>query len=339
MTINTRYANRAIQDYVDQVEEGDDNLPPDSTIRYVSGLLDDSFHRAYKSTIEKMDGDPLITHGVKHLRTKRTCGGFKLKNASLVDLTPFEQMHVVSKYIDQTPNMSRQPRTYAFKVGDEVVPVWIRHPQKGSASLWTTLLGSTRGRLKAPPYEDLAKTDPVGTDHEVFIDPLTCLEMHRNPTKIGALAIKSASYDAGEIDHGWRFQNYNEKGNPYCSASAELKKQNTAATRKMVAQAAGYNFCELLTQSNSEELGTNLLPEMNYEDYASEGYKDDIHPFVSAKSIIKTFPAALKGDTSDLDQLTERVFASRLGFSQIDPIQKHVEEALFSENVDLGCIF
>ncbi len=330
MSSVTRFSSRIVQNYVDQVKEENYEVPNDQTLRAISTTIDASFQRSYDKVTEMMASSSLITKGVSHLSSNRTCGGFKPENASLKNLTAFEQMYTVAEYIDQHPQMSRQPRTYAFYSGeDEVVPIWVKHPSKGKASLWTTLLGTTKGRLKAPSYEDLTLTDPENTPAWIFINSLTALEMHRNPSRIGALAIKAASYERGRIDHTWRFQNYAEDGKAYLTASAELKKQKTKKTREMVAQASGYNLCGLLSLDGTADNTRNLLPVLNFEDFAQEGYHDDSHPCVTPKSIIKALPKTLKGDTDQLDELTSRVFATQLGRSKIPKVRRHVARTLF----------
>ena len=97
----------------------------------------------------------------------------------------------------------------------------------------------------------------------------------------------------------------------------------------MVAQAAGYNLCELLQQDGVRDRDLNLAPELKFEDYAPDGYNDDAYPVATAKSIVETLPKALKGDTRDLDELTDRIFATRLGVSKIPIVQEHVLDSLF----------
>lgn len=333
MTIGTRLSTRAIQEYVEQIGEGNYEIPPDPTLRALSTVVDDSFFRSYQQATQLMSQDPLIDRAVVHLYSKRTCGGFKPVNASLQTLTPFEQFYSVARFLEEHPNISSKPRTYTFENFTSIVPVWIKSPSKGSPSLWTTMLGTTSGRLKAPKYEQMAVEDPFQQqDQRGFIDPLTCLEIHRNPMHIGALAIKSSAYEARRIDHAWRYQNYNDTGEAYCTASAELKKQKSSSTRRIVAQAAGYNLSELLFGDEAKDDEYSLLPELNFEDFADEGYQDDSHPSVTPKKLIQALPAALRGDTDSLDELTRKILAVRLGKSRIPSVNEHVIKILFPED-------
>ncbi|MCH9634766.1 MAG: hypothetical protein S4CHLAM7_15280 [Chlamydiae bacterium] len=331
MPVITRQSARIVEEYVDRVVDEDNcELPDDAAFRAMSSILDSSFQRHFQSAVDQISDTPLVNQSIIHILNKRTCGGFKQKNKSLKNLTPFEQMFSVAEFINKHPNINKKPRTYTFGNGDELVPIWIKTPKGGKATLWTTMIGSNRGALKAPPYEELAENDPYNDPYQRgLIDPLTCLEMHRNPSHIGALAIKSTAFEADRIDHTWRYQNYAENGDTYLSASAELKKQKTPKTRKHVEQAAGYNLAELLTIGEQDDYEYNLLAELNYEEYVPEGYADDLHPFVSAKDIVKTFREALHDNTDPLDKLTAQIFATRLGHSQIPSMQQHVESTLF----------
>ena len=325
----TRNLGQSILDYSERLKEKDPTIPEDSTLRAMSTILDQSFERSYNEVVEMMRTSPLIERGVADLHKKRTCGGFKFQNRSLPDLTPFEQMLCVSEYISQHPDKTRKTRTYAFALGEKVVPVWLKHPQNGEASLWTTLLGTTQGALKAPKYTEM--TEYGFSPPDIFLDPLTTLEMHRNPSHIGALAMKSAAFDAGQIDNTHRYQGNTSTNEAYKTASAELRKQKSPFTRKMVAQAAGFNLALINETNILQEDENNLLPELKFEDLTGEGYNDDAHPFASSLNVVKTFEDALRGNLAPLDNQTRKFFAARLGNSQIPEVNAYVVETLFGE--------
>lgn len=335
----TRSATQAAQlvsTYSQRVSNGEDfeiSSTNDATFRAISTILDASFRRAYDEAIEPMSESKLLQEAVSYMKSHRTCGGFRTNKASLSSLTSFEQMFSVSRFLSQNPGLRKQYRTYAFRFSDDqVVPIQIKKPKNGEASLWTTIIGANNGSLKALAYEDMAKEDPSNiAEHEIFINPLTCLEMHRNPDRIGALALKSEAFDSEFIDHEWRYQNYTVNQKPFRSASAELKKQKSNITQNMVAQSAGYNLAALIAEDSQDDTRTNILREFNFEDFADDGYRDDAHPSVTAHDIVATFPQALKGNTGPLDDLTRALFVARLDRSNISAVNEMVIKLFFPE--------
>ncbi len=335
----TRAAAQLISNYsliVSKDENFEISSKNDATFRAISTMLDASFERAYREVTGLLSGDKLIEKAVAYMRNNRTCGGFRVENASLSSLTSFEQMFSVSEFLTQNPNLRKSTRTYAFHFSDDqVVPIWIKKPRNGEASLWTTLVGATTGPLKAPTYEEMTNDDPSNIPgYEIFINPLTCLEIHRNPQRIGALALKSEAFDSRSIDHTWRYQNYDANGLAYLSASAELKGQKSKATRDLVAQSAGFNLAEFIAYDIEHDVDTNILARYNYEDFTFEGYHDDQYPIVTAKDIVATFPLALKGITGPLDNLTKTVLVARLDQSNIRAVNNLVTQTFFPHDKD-----
>jgi hypothetical protein len=300
--------------------------------RGISSLVDQSAQRAYEKFQEELESTKTFKKGVRALRdAPRTCGGFKEEKAILENLTPYEQTAALAQWIGEDGSSMQKSRTIALYNEKGVVPVWIKPPKNSHASLMTTILGHTTGTLKAPCYEDMAEEYLRGTLQERFIEPLNGLEMHRQPGCIGSLILKSSAFDANLIDEGYRYKVWDVKGVSLAKeASVELKGQNTSKVIKVKQQSAGFNIGRMV--ANNQYRRNNLLPELYYEDFSDEGYADDEHPFFNVKSIVKTLPKALRGDSEDLDALIEKLFAVRVQGSSIRSMRAKTRDVFFPEN-------
>jgi len=79
----------------------------------------------------------------------------------------------------------------------------------------------------------------------------------------------------------------------------------------------------------SQYRNRNLLPVCNYEDYHDEGYDDDQTPYVTPKGIFSALSNSLQTGSSDLDEVLEKLFATRLQLSSNPAIEGFSASALF----------
>ena len=327
----TRATYADIQAYASRAERkdlADDEMPSETLLKGMSRVLDtvceehpQNVEAPLHESIEMRRAVLTLTNG------PRTCGGFKPENAILGHLTPFEQMSAFGTWMERTGPTIRKQHTFAFLApGDKVVPIWVKKPKNGQSSLFTTMIGTTRGRLKAPAYPTWAASDPKETGQSHFIDPLFCLETQRQPSFLGSSLLKANPYDAGTLTSDWRYKTTNADGSLAAEGSVEHKKQHTSKVEEIKQRSAGFNLCKMLTTIPEG----NLLPQSNYEDYFEEGYDDDAVPFVSATKLCSSISKYIDGETQDLASLTGKLFATRLSSrSEIPVVQEYTREALF----------
>lgn len=336
----TRQGARYVVSYVKQVtKDGDYTLPSDSTLRDMSTLLDGSMKRAYTYFAGTVDASTEMRREVRDFaREPRTCGGFKLDTAIMGDRTPFEQAEVVKTWVRARGAKVTKPHTYTFEApGDKFVPVWVKKPRGGDVSLMTVMFGNTRGTLKAPDYKEWAQLDPNGTAQGVFINPLNCLEIVRQPQYASALVTKACHYEKrGGMGFDKRYEVYDDAAAKIFSrrASVELPKQSSKKTGRTKAQAAGYVYAELMQGRRTRN--RNIMAPQNWEelfpdDGIFEGYEDDSHPMVTPIQMLKTLPAALRGNTDPMDKLSRQLFATRLTGSTIDEVNLGIAGELFPD--------
>ena len=327
----TRGDKSILEDYVKEVEAQNYTMPCDKVLGVMSRLMDESMRRAFEEVNRELKETRQIKEAVIVLKnTPRTCKKFSPEKAILDNLTPYEQSTAIATWLEEQGPSMQEPHTLTLYSGDEIVPLWVKTPKNAPTSLTTIMIGTTRGKLKAPSYEDWANENPKGTIKEAFIEPLNGLEIQRQPNYIAALALKASAYDAGTLEHDWRYKVKNTQTNELApEASVELKGQTTSRVKKIKEKAAGYNLASILKKDSKRNV--NLLPELNYEDYTDEDYNDDNIPFISSKSIVKTFPQALKNNTEELDSLMKQLFVTRLGKSGIPQVKDHVVRTLFDE--------
>ncbi|MEI6243023.1 MAG: hypothetical protein WCP39_06435 [Chlamydiota bacterium] len=327
----TRANNAVVDEYVKQIAEKDFSIPPDETLRQISRLIDSSAKKAYDNFECIFKKTTEFERDLRTLKAQpRTCGKFSEEKAILTNRTSFEQMAIISEWVREEGSQMTKNHTFAFGNSEgDVVPVWIKKPRNGNPSLMTILLGSTRGNLKAPLYSKWAKEDPLKNAYqEVFVDPLNSLEMERRPGCMGSILLKSNPYQKGTLSNEWRYKV--KEGKEFAKeASVELPKQKSKKTGLAREQSAGYNLTKMISQENLRK--GNLLPDLKYEDYCDEGYEDEALSYVSPMKIVKTFPQALKGDETALDEIMAKLFATRLGISEIPSLKEPTTNRIFGK--------
>jgi hypothetical protein len=328
----TRRDATLVQEYADCVKRKVYERPADEqTLIAVSKLLDESAKKAYQEAQKTLEKTREFKQAISVIKEQpRTCGGFKEENAILDTLTAYEQSAAVVSWVKEKSSSIKKPHTITLYSEEGPVPVWVKKPKNAFVSPMTVILGTPRGALKAPSYENWAEEDPKTSQAKLFVEPLNALEMHRQPDCLGALTLKASSYDAGVLKHDWRYKIWNSKQSQRAKeASVELKQQQTTPVKQIKAQSAGYNLA-LMIENNSIRK-KNLLPEVHFEDYSDEGYNDYGAAFLSPENIVKTLPAAIKGNTDDLDSAMQKLFSLRIGQSSISPVKDLVINHLFTE--------
>lgn len=321
------YTQRVAQDDIDDSEA----LPSTPLLRGMSLILDTVCEEQHQNidapldkAIEMRRAVEILTYG------PRTCGGFKSEKGILGNLTPYEQMAALNTWMDRRGSEIRKPHTFAFLApgGDQVVPIWVKKPKNSSATLFTTIIGSSRGKLKAPAYPTWATNDPKETDISHFVDPLLYLEAHRQPSYLASSFLRASSYDAGVISSDWRYKTANPDGTLAIEGSVEHKKQHTRKIEEIKQQSAGFNLCKMI-QTNAEE---NLLPQANYEAYFEEGYDDDATPTVTPLEVCAAVSEYISDKPGPLNEIAAKLFATRLSSgSEIPIVQEFTRKALFKD--------
>jgi hypothetical protein len=324
---------QAVQAYVDAVfREENYTIPEDPALRGMSVLLDLSAKRAFEASQEVIGTADTIVRAVEKLKkAPRTVGKMTPGKTILNECTPYEQMAAVALWLNEKgPTMTKRHTVALGGEDDAIIPLYVNKPKNGSVSLMTTVVGHTRGRLKAPRYTELAETDPRGSAVEEFIEPLNGLEIQRQPNCIASLLLKSNGYDCDCVPNDWRYKVFDSDKIFAKEASVELPRQSSNKTTKVKEQSAGYNVAKMINLDPLRE--NNILPEHHYEDYHEEGYDDDATPEVTPLDILKGLRAIVKKkDSSMLDEQMARLFATRMGISESATIKQHVATILFEE--------
>ena len=227
MAMITRLQQASVVDYMARVNQQDFTPPDDATNRVISRVIDQSAQKVFNEKQTVLLNSPEHRAALAKLNASpRTCGAFRTNNAILEGYTAFEQMTALGELVDTKPNGIKKIHTFSFHSGDHyALPVTIKVARGAvKASKMTVVLGATCGALKAPCYSDWAKDDPLFDNRQiVFMDPLLALEMVRQPHCLASSMLKTATYYQGAIDHTWRYEVTNAKGDLSNKASVELK--------------------------------------------------------------------------------------------------------------------
>lgn len=333
MATITRKSARETQEYCDRVFDDKDykTSPTDGALRTLSTLLDGSICRSYDQVVSIWNINKSHAKGLKTLcKAPSSCGEFA-KNPLLPGYTPFEQMQVVKEYVEKKGPNFKKAQTFSLAQGNEYVPVQIKVPRnsKNGATSWTTIIGTNRGKLKAPSYAEFVGNDPTGTLKGCLISPLDHLEIVRQPERAASVVMKADLF-THRMPHDRRYRFENDDGSFYGGASVELPKQHSKTTREHKLSSAGFNLADFISDSNYRS--KNMLPKtLLYEDYYDDGYDDDAIPVATPKRILRSIPKALKGDTDPLDEEMSRLFANQLGISNTKSMKIHTRRKLFND--------
>jgi hypothetical protein len=325
----TRIRAEALQNYYDQiVVQKEFALPEREKRRLISSVLDGSVRRVYDAFQEQLAGHKPILKAIKTLRKgEAACGGFKEKNGILQGLTPYEQMTAVHGWVETTEIKKLHTRAL-LDTESRVIPIQVKPMGSAGATPMTTMIGSSRGVLHAPGYQEWANEDPQFGEQSHFIEPLNVLEIHRQPGCIAALCEKAAAYDGEVIDHAWRYKVY-KNGDFANRASVELPKQKNKKTMEVKTQAAACNLAMMIRNPTLRK--KNILPERYGQDYSDEDGMDCFAK-TTPMQILKTFPEAAKGNTDPMDREMGKLLGVRVGLSNDPVVRKWTADLLFPIN-------
>ncbi|NGX26257.1 MAG: hypothetical protein K940chlam6_00172 [Chlamydiae bacterium] len=295
---------------------------------YLSYLIDRATQKVYNEAIQLMQGTPEHRENYKTLRdAPKNCGGFKERTAILEDSSAFEQMVALDHLIDtKAGNWPKGRRTYCFKQGDDLIPIYVNSTSKMRASTMSTVLGTgSKGRFKVPTYSALANSKEQATS-SIFIKPLEGLEIVRQPHFSGATLLKGNAFEADTIDQSHRYQIVDQSGNVSSLACVELKDQNKPRQVPTKERSAGCNILSMKKTSPSKPLAKSL----RYEDFSEEGYKDDTKP-IKVKDCWRVLEGAIrpKGE-EELENLMRQLFVSRVGPFTSPVVKTFYEEKFFN---------
>ncbi len=299
---------------------------------YLSYLIDRATQKVYNEAILQIQKSPEHKENYKTLRdAPKNCGGFKDRTAILENASAFEQMVALDHLIaTKAGNWQKGRRTYCFKQGDDLIPIYVNSTRVMKASTMSTRLGTgSSGRFKVPTYSDLANSNDQATS-SIFIKPLEGLEIVRQPHFSGATLLKGNAFESDTIDQNHRYQIVDQAGNVSSLACVELKDQNKPRQAPTKERSAGCNILSMKKTSPSKTLAKSL----RYEDWSEEGYKDDTKQ-IKVKDCWRILEGAIrpKGE-EDLEDLMRQLFVSKVGPFTSPVVKTFYEEKLFKETLN-----
>ncbi|MCX6994716.1 MAG: hypothetical protein NTY13_02655 [Chlamydiae bacterium] len=112
MDINNSRAN--LPSYLDSIKEGTYTPPNTEALLAISSLIDLSAERVFYQVNTTLKNAPEIKASrIILTNAPRTCGGFKQNNSLFSDLTSFEQMHVITNWVNDygptNPTLGKTP--------------------------------------------------------------------------------------------------------------------------------------------------------------------------------------------------------------------------------------
>lgn len=280
----------------------------------ISQALDASMLRVYNESVKLIQGtDEHVASYSTLAGAPKNCKRFNKQKAILEKATPFEQMVALDQWIDdKEPSWTKGRRTICFRIEDDIVPIYIAKTSKTHATTMTTMLGTgSRGKMKAPRYEDLA-SDQALVHSSIFIKPLECLELVRQPHFSAATIIKGNAWGRDVIDHTRRYEitdvhDICKTSQFACVELVGQKKKNNSPTKEASAAA---NLISLVKKHPNRPINRVL----HYEDLAAEGYKDDAELSITPKAVWLACEKSVKsGNASDLDEIMRQLFVTELG--------------------------
>jgi hypothetical protein len=331
----TRAGMRAVNEYVERVVQEEDRTRPDKeTQRTMAVVLDESAERVANAAMDAVRGGKFFEKAKKAFSdAPRLCGGFTEDAMMFRERTTFEQMTVLSDWIDaKGAHLPKKTRTYTLAGPEnEIIPLWVKPPKQKALSTMHVVIGNGRGDLKGPVYADWAVNDPEDSSQKRFIEVLNSLEIVRQPRYTASLLMKSNAYEAGRVANSWRYGVMND-GKPAKQASVELPKQSspTKAVRETREKSAGYNLVSFIEDDRMFE--RSILPGVRFEDYSDEDYDDDNIPDVTPRSILVAVPDAMSGETDKLDAEIGKLFATQMAISGNEDVKRFTRKLLFGEN-------
>jgi len=306
--------------YFQRVGQGDLSTPGTKGLKYLSKKIDEVTKSVYDELEEVLTDTPEHKRRLALLKQQpRTGGTNSVAKALFKDVSPFEQMVVVKEW--QEDVALRDTHTFCLAKGqDDFIPV------RAKAGLMQTVLGTTTGSHKAPKYEDWAVNDPwANPSQKPFIHPLESLEIVRQPQFSGATVLKGNAFETECVDQAWRYGT--EKG------CVELKGQSKNSQKKLAS--AGLNLAELektFTDAEDPAESPNICNPISYEDYADEGYRDEVDEVSPAKLVSATRKAIINQNDTDLEDCMKKLFIAKIGTPSTPGLRTYIAAQLFPED-------
>ncbi len=298
-------------------------------LTYLSKKLDASVLRVYNEAVEYIQSTEEHLENYKTLRdADPNCGGFSEATAILEEATPFEQMVALDQWIDRRGGKWKKGRrTICLQQGDDdYVPLYIASRKGVPATTMTVMLGVSGGDHKAPRYSDFAE-DANLAQTSVFAKPLECLETVRQPYFSAATILKGGAFERGVIDHKRRYEitDINKKKRSSQFACVELVGQNQPKNASIKEESAGKNLVSLFKKHGSRQIHSDL----NYEELAPEGYRDNVTIRVTPKKIWEAVKKSVcDGDSEQLDDLMRKLFLLKFA-----PFTSSAVNAFYAEKI------
>lgn len=317
----TRSTTSAVVTYYDSVKEGNYTAPPQEVQLYISAKVDAAVNKAFSDLSTSLKDSKEHALRVEEIkRQPRTAGATSKSKAILREATSFEQYSALRSWQEQTSIT----KTHTFvlanpKDPDDYIPVTVK-----ANSAMQIILGSTKGERKAPKYADWAEQDPrLIESQKRFIAPLESLEEVRQPNFSAATLIKSGAFTNNLIDTKWRY------GLDHACVESPGQSRNT--TKKQAS--AGKNLTELFERFPESDSHRNIGTPVVYEDYSSDGYKDELPLTVTPFNLLEaTQKSILRKDDTDLDNLARILFMTHIGPQKTPAVQNKIVETLFNNS-------
>lgn len=261
----------SVNSYLDRLKVGDSSVPTAQALLAIATTLDSAMGSVVTNLTNVLRDSPEHQARVALLQNQpRTAGSFSRNKILLEGVSPFEQIVAVSDWLGRVH--IRQPHTFFLAASnDNYVPVHVKKFKDVDTTMMHVMLGTTRGDHKAPAYADWAVSDPrENPNQKVFIDTLEDLEVVRQPNFSAATFLKSNAFQLDKIDAQWRY------GSMYACVEDKGQSKNSAKKRR----SAAFNACsmvqELADESDPVAKEVDICLPVQYEDYANEGYRDDL---------------------------------------------------------------
>lgn len=309
--------------YFEQFNQGEVVVPEAPVQFRIAQVLDAATNATVTNMINVLKASPEHQARVTLLQGQaRLAGPYKQAKVILNDISSFEQMVALSDWLGRVK--IQKPHTFFFSSKDDYVPVKANKYKCVSANMMHVMLGSTRGDHKAPKYEDWAANDPWQDERQkVFACPLEALEIVRQPDYSAATMLKGNCFEMAVIETDWRY------GSVY--ACVEEKGQSKNSPKKL--KSAGLNACSLVKgladESDPKATESDIALSIHFEDYAPEGYADDLNTEVTPGGIIEAAKQAIEQQTDEkIKRAMEILTIAKLGVPRTPMLKRYIGERL-----------
>lgn len=318
----------AVTGYFERFDAADTTVPGAQALLPIAKALDDATEQALTGLMTVLRGSEEHRARVALLTEQpRTAGKFSRDKMLFEGVSAFEQMVAVSDWLADA-NI-RKPHTFFLAAPDEdYVPLQAKKFKTVDANMMHVVLGATRGDHKAPKYTTWAESSPwEDTSQKTFIYALEGLEIIRQPHYSAATILKGNAFELDLINSEWRY------GSEFACVESRGQAKDTPKKR----QSSALNACTLVNRfsdvADPQASEKNIALPIKYEDYADEGYDDDLDTSVSPGQIIQAAERAIVGEESeDLEQLMETLVIAKVGVPATPVLRNHIAQILKSND-------